>query len=200
MAAEHRDDHVDHVEPETNDAQDEYEEFVDESRPAQRLEQKTLWVDGQIRRAMARGDFDNLPGAGKPIEGIGEPHDPDWWVKRLIEREHLTGLGPPALLLRTEDAELDSRLDMVHTESDVRRIVTDFNARVVKARMQLRGGPPVVTKTRDVDAEVDAWRERRAARARDNRAARARPRASEATDGEPKVSTPRRRRWWRRSR
>jgi hypothetical protein len=196
MAAERRDDEVDAQ----TDEHDDYEEFVDESRPAQRLEQKALWVDGQIRRAMARGDFDNLPGAGKPIEGIGGPHDPDWWVKKLIEREQLSGLGPPAIMLRKEDAELDERLDKVHAESEVRRIVDDFNSRVVNARMQLRGGPPVVTRTRDVDSEVEAWRERRAARFRESRAARAQPGVRSATEAERESAQPRRRRWWRRGR
>jgi hypothetical protein len=203
MPAEHREDRI---EPESSDTRDDYddcddyEDFVDESRPAQRLEQKTLWVDGQIRRAMARGDFDNLPGAGKPIEGLGGTHDPDWWVKRLIEREQLTGLGPPAILLRKEDAELDDRLDKVLTERDVRRIVADFNARVVDARRQLRGGPPVVTRTRDVDAEVDAWRVRRAARLRDSRTARGRSTDEAAPEAEPESSQARQRRWWRRRR
>ena len=27
------------------------------------------WVDLQIQQAMARGEFDDLPGAGKPIRG-----------------------------------------------------------------------------------------------------------------------------------
>ena len=43
----------------------------------------------------------------------------------------------------------------------------DFNARVIDARRQLQGGPPVITKTRDVDVELDRWRERRAAAAAD---------------------------------
>jgi hypothetical protein len=28
------------------------------------------WVDNQISRSIARGDFEDLPGAGKPIPGI----------------------------------------------------------------------------------------------------------------------------------
>jgi hypothetical protein len=117
-----------------------------------------------IRDAMAQGKFDNLKYAGKPIPGLGEAFDPDWWIKGLIQRENISGLGPKAILLRTEDAELDGRLDAQFTEKQVRDILTDFNARVVDARRQLQGGPPVTTKTRDVDAEVARWRERRAAR------------------------------------
>ena len=120
-----------------------------------------------IRDAMAQGKFDNLKYAGKPIPGLGEAYDPDWWVKGLIQRENISGLGPKAILLRTEDAELDGRLDAQFTEKQVRDILADFNARVIDARRQLQGGPPVVTKTRDVETEVTRWRERRATRAQD---------------------------------
>ena len=131
---------------------------------ARRVEHQSKWVDLQVRQAMERGDFDDLPGAGKPIRGLGGTHDPQWWVKGLIEREKITGVGPAALLVRKEDAELDARLDRETTAEGVRRVVEDFNGRVVSARRQLQGGPPVITPTRDLDAEVAAWRERRAAR------------------------------------
>lgn len=121
-------------------------------------------ADYLIRDAMAQGKFDDLKYAGKPIPGLGEAFDPDWWVKGLIQRENISGLGPKAILLRTEDAELDGRLDAQYTEKQVRDILVDFNGRVVEARRQLQGGPPVITKTRDVDAEVVRWHERRAVR------------------------------------
>jgi hypothetical protein len=137
-----------------------------------------------VDRAVARGDFDNLSLAGKPIPGLGEAHDPDWWVKGLIQRENITGLGPAAILLRTEDAELDGRLDRQYTEQQVRDILEDFNYRVIDARRQLLGGPPVITKLRDIDAEVERWRDRREAA---RRAAEA-----EAPPEPPKAS------FWRR--
>jgi hypothetical protein len=43
--------------------------------------------DRLIREAMERGEFDDLPGAGKPIPGRGEPYAPNWWVKSFVERE-----------------------------------------------------------------------------------------------------------------
>ena len=138
----------------------------DNSAPARRMEQEALWVDLQIRRAMERGDFDDLPGAGKPIPDLGADHDPDWWVKKLIEREQITGVLPPALGLRKEDAELDRRLDREATEDGVRHVVSDFNQRIVHARRQLSGGPPVITRTRDADHEVARWRARRDERRR----------------------------------
>ena len=140
-------------------------------------------VEYLIRDAMAQGKFDNLQYSGKPIPGLGEAYDPDWWVKGLIQRENISGLGPKAILLRTEDAELDARLDAQFTEKQVRDILKDFNARVVDARRQLQGGPPVVTKTRDIDVEVARWHQRRTARAK-------------AASPEPQPEA--RRTWWQR--
>jgi Domain of unknown function (DUF1992) len=142
-----------------------------------RIEQQQTWVDVQIRQAMERGDFDDLPGAGKPIEGLGEQHDPDWWLKKLVERERITVL-PPSVALRKEDAELDETLDRCFSEAEVRAHVEDFNSRVIRARYSLHPGPPLITMPRDVDATLAAWRERRDARRtrRDEPAAPARKR------------------------
>lgn len=176
-------------EPEPDPAQDDEEDLA-----AKRIEQQTLWVDMQVRKAMERGEFDNLPGAGKPIKGLGSTHDPDWWVKNLIEREKITGVLPPALALRKEDAELDGVLDRETTEEGVRRVVRDFNRRVVEARRQLQGGPPVVTPTRDEDGEVAAWRARRS-----ERRERQRDQLKAAAAGFDVPAEGRaRRRWWRR--
>ena len=113
-------------EPERNEVQRARDEAERRKRSTQsasaaRIAYQHQWVDQQIRIAHARGDFDDLPGAGKPIEGLGEQHDPDWWVKRLVEREQITGVLPPSLQLRKDDAELDARLDRHTVEGDVRR-------------------------------------------------------------------------------
>src|SRR3954453_16125678 len=102
------------------------------SAAAERIRNQTHWVDLQVGRAMDRGDFDDLPGAGKPLQ-LPDKHDPDWWVKKLIEREEITGIAPPAISLRREDAELDDTLDREASEADVRRAVEDFNRRVFEA-------------------------------------------------------------------
>jgi hypothetical protein len=135
-----------------------------------------------VRDAMAQGKFDNLKYAGKPIPGLDGSYDPDWWVKGLLQRENIHGLGPPAILLRAEDARLDDTLDVQYTEQQVRDLLQDFNRRVIEARRQLQGGPPVITKTRDVDAEVERWRQRRASRTE----------AGEPAGPEPSRS------WWHR--
>lgn len=134
----------------------------------QDMVEHATWVDLQIRAAMRRGAFDDLPGAGRPIEDLETDgtHDPDWWVRRLVKREQITGVLPPALTLRIEDARLEEAIDRECAEAGVREIIEEFNRRVVQARRQLLGGPPVITPTRDADREVELWRERRMARRR----------------------------------
>ncbi|CAB4698725.1 MAG: DUF1992 domain-containing protein [Actinobacteria bacterium] len=156
------------------------------SAAAARIAQQQSWVDQQIRIAMERGDFDDLPGAGKPIASLGSDPDPDWWLKQLIERERITGVLPPSLALRKEDAELDERLDALVAEREVRRELEDFNARVLRARYTPNDGPPLITMPRDVDDEVEAWSRRRSERRAAARAAAPAP--------------PPARRWWQRAR
>jgi hypothetical protein len=127
--------------------------------------QERAWIaETAIEQAMRRGEFDDLPGMGKPLTGLTGVHDPDWWIRRKIEREQLTGLGPPALTLRTENAKLQERMDELFREEDVRALLEDFNRRVIEARRQLQGGPPVVTPTRDIEVEISGWRSRRDAK------------------------------------
>ena len=155
-----------------------------------RLANQAQWVELQIQQAMRRGEFDDLRGTGKPIPGLDAPHDPDWWLKRLIEREQITGVLPPALALRTEDARMTETLERETTPEGVRRTVEDFNARIVEARRQLQGGPPVITPLRDVDEEVGAWARRRAERVAHQKAVLEQLRREQAESAPPS--------WWRR--
>lgn len=161
---------------------------------AARIAQQQTWVDLQIRQAMERGDFDDLPGRGKPIEDLGSQHDPDWWLKRLVERERIAVL-PPSLQLRRDDAELDAKVDTYNVEAEVRREVTEFNERVIRARYRPAEGPPLITMPRDVEAEVSAWRDRRTTRHAAQRAAAAAAPPAHRSAGRPERS---RRRWWQR--
>ncbi|MFF1633841.1 DUF1992 domain-containing protein [Leifsonia sp. NPDC058248] len=156
----------------------EAEEDANAGQPT--MEQRAQFVELSIVQAMRRGDFDNLPGAGKPLQNLRQTHDPNWWIRQKIERERLTGLGPPALTLRTEDAELNARLDAASSEHAARELLEDFNRRVVEARRQLRGGPPVVTPTRDIEEELAKRQERRTNRYREQQEAREREEAEYA--------------------
>lgn len=123
-------------------------------------------VERQIREALDKGDFDDLNGAGKPLD-LGDPDDPDWWVKGFLRREGLR-LGdalPPVLLLRRQRESFpDSLIDLAH-EQDVRIVLVEYNRAVRDEIMRIRPGPgsPVLAHTVDIERLLGQWRELRAA-------------------------------------
>ena len=52
-------------------------------------------VERLIREAVEAGEFDELPGAGKPVPGAGRYDDDLWWVRAWVKRNDLTGLSDP---------------------------------------------------------------------------------------------------------
>jgi Domain of unknown function (DUF1992) len=65
-----------------------------------------FWFEEQIHRARADGAFDNLAGAGKPLPDLEGGYDPDWWVKKLVQRERVSVLPPALELIRKIESEI----------------------------------------------------------------------------------------------
>lgn len=49
-------------------------------------QQHPTWIDEIIIKAQEDGEFDNLPGMGKPIPGAGKPDDELWWFRSWLKR------------------------------------------------------------------------------------------------------------------
>jgi hypothetical protein len=150
-------------------------------------------VEKAIREAQERGEFDDLPGAGRPLPDLGDPDDPLWGVRRKAEREQLDlSLAlPTALQLRKEAAGFPHSLLDLRSEEAVRRVLEDYNDRVRRDRLRPPdpGMPQMLAPTVDADEMVDRWRALRA--------------ASQPAEVDPPVTTGEarsRRRWWRRRR
>jgi len=163
-------------------------------------EQIDTWVEHTIRQAQRRGDFDDLPGAGKPLASLERPDDPDWWLRGLIQREKLdlSAALPGPMALRRERATYPEALAGIAEEADVRAVLADFNQRVLDDRRRpvATASSPVVAGRVDVEDMVQRWRRLREARPA------ARPAAEPATPasqrgGRRARSSPRRRWWWR---
>ncbi|MEV6814165.1 DUF1992 domain-containing protein [Micromonospora sp. NPDC051296] len=116
-------------------------------------------VEAQIRSAQERGEFDNLPGACRPIPGRGMPYDESWWIKSFLEREQVPTdlLLPTPLLLRRQIERLPDEVRDLPTEQAVRACVADLNAQVM-AWLRNPTGPRVVVRPVDADAVVQRWR------------------------------------------
>jgi len=121
-------------------------------------------IDRMIREAQERGDFDDLPGAGKPLRHTGNGYDPEWWIKQLAERESLGAALPPALHLRRQIEDLPATLAKMSTEEHVRQHVTELNAQIARVRRGPMEGPRVLLRTVDVEEAVRAWKAARPAR------------------------------------
>jgi len=119
------------------------------------------WVDRQIREARERGEFDNLPGAGKPLPDLHRPYDELWWVRKKLKEENLSYL-PPALQLRKEVEEAREQITRARSEREVRKIVAGINERIREANRTGLQGPASTVIPLDEEQTVRTWRERRA--------------------------------------
>jgi hypothetical protein len=116
-------------------------------------------IDRQIRAAEERGEFDDLPGKGKPLANESTPYRPDWWVNQVVEREKAGAYAiPPALALRKIADELRAGAPGFKTERDVREAVEDYNVRADATRNLPQEGRAVVLPRLDADEIVEAWR------------------------------------------
>jgi hypothetical protein len=118
-------------------------------------------IDRQIREAEARGDFDDLPGKGKPLPGLDRPGDPDWWIRQKAASGDLgTDALPPTLKIRKDVEHLQQTLDALDDETAVRDHLDRLNTRI-RDSLRVPVGPPLPFGPLDVEAAVTAWRSRR---------------------------------------
>jgi len=114
-------------------------------------------VEQQIRDGIARGEFTDLPGKGKPIEGLTDEHDEDWWLKAKLRAERLSYLPPP-IRIRKELEEAREAMAATSNEAVVRRIIDDINLRIRDINRRGAEGPPSSVMVLDPEAEVARWR------------------------------------------
>jgi len=119
------------------------------------------WVEAQIQQAQRQGEFDDLAGAGKPLQ-LADSHDPDWWVKDFIRREKIDteALLPPAVQLRKEKQQVHEKVATMRRESEVRDYLADLNQRILVS-IRDTTGPVVPVGTVDEAEILEHWRTNR---------------------------------------
>ncbi len=115
------------------------------------------WREELIQLAHEEGAFNNLPGAGKPLADLGESYDPDWWVKKLVQREKVSMLPPSLELLRKVEAEVE-RIWKLSDEAEVRERIRALNVEIVRANARAAEGPPTRLAPLDAETVVAEWR------------------------------------------
>ena len=90
-------------------------------------------AERRIEDAMKEGKFDNLPGAGKPIELEPMPADENarltWWALRVLKGNDVT---PDEIVWRKRIDTLKAELEEARSEARVRALVGQINALVYK--------------------------------------------------------------------
>jgi hypothetical protein len=148
------------------------------------------WVGQQISQAMARGDFEHLPGAGKPLKNLDREETAYDWAVAKARREGVdtAAMLPPGLALRRERDQLPARASLLASEEQVRALAEDYNARVEafwRRPQESRWSP--VPGMADVEALVAGW-------------LAARPTAPPPAAAPPSAPPRRRFRFWRSAR
>jgi hypothetical protein len=116
------------------------------------------FIEAQIRRAREEGQFDDLPGKGKPLEDLQDAYDPLWWGKKLVAREGIS-LLPPALEIRkTVETEM-KRILAMNDERSVRDAVAALNEKILKVNRSNVSGPPTTQAVLDPEVVVRKWLE-----------------------------------------
>jgi hypothetical protein len=157
----------------------------------------TSWIDQQIADAEERGVFDNLPGAGKPLE-LKRDGDADYgqaWMRDYARREGVAPeeFLPTPLRLRREIERLAESVGDLGSEQDVREIVGDLNRRILEWR-RIPDGPPIFVPLVHMDDMLHRWRAAQSAQ-QSPTAPLAESEAWSALSSRP--ASPR---WWRRLR
>ena len=116
------------------------------------------FVEQQIRAAQDDGQFDGLPGHGKPLPGIDEPRDDLWWLKAKLRREPVTVPLPPQLQLRKDVDDFRAALPSIAEEETVRQLVANLNHRIREINRTTVSGPPTTVAPLDVESVIERWR------------------------------------------
>ncbi|MCX5379396.1 DUF1992 domain-containing protein [Streptomyces sp. NBC_00091] len=109
------------------------------------------FVDRQIREAADRGEFEKLPGYGKPLASIDAPYDELWWIKGKLHREGFSPL-PPSLALRKEAEDAREAALAAPSERRAREILAVVNEKIGAALRRPPQGPPLGLTEFDVEA------------------------------------------------
>ena len=118
------------------------------------------FTECQIRQAQEAGEFSSLTGFGKPIPGIDEPLDENWWLKQKLRREKLS-VVPPVIEARLRREQVLAEIDLSGSESVVRKRLTELNEFIRKAQLSPTAGPADGVAEVDVEATVAEWKRKR---------------------------------------
>ncbi len=134
------------------DADEQFRREIDREKVRQRQQARQRGIDQQIAEAMERGDFDALPGKGKPLRWDSDRDDEAWMANHVLKN---AGMVPGWI----EDAK------RIQAErEDLKRELERIERWLGEARAELEGSDEAEADGAWVAGQlrqrVDRWRER----------------------------------------
>jgi len=97
-------------------------------------------VEERIRKAQEEGEFDDLPGKGRPLKLEDDSHVPEdlrLAYKILKNADCL----PPELQLKKEIRQMEDMLDAIPDEKEKYRLIKRINFKIMKLNMMGKKSP-----------------------------------------------------------
>ncbi len=124
------------------------------------------WIEGQITQARARGEFENLPGAGKPLADLDKTYNESWWIQSFMAREDASWL-PETLQVRRDTERVELAISRMSSERAVGEYLTELNVRICRVNTGFAAGPAAHVVPVDSEGLMESWRTRRDERRRE---------------------------------
>ncbi|MCD6295653.1 MAG: DUF1992 domain-containing protein [Deltaproteobacteria bacterium] len=103
-------------------------------------------IEKRIKEAQKRGDFDELPGSGEPLNIEDDSHVPEdlrLAYKILKNADCL----PPELELKREIRQMEDMLEKIPDEKEKYRQIKRINYKILQLNMMGRGSSPLLAET-----------------------------------------------------
>jgi len=102
-------------------------------------------IEQKIREAQMKGEFDNLPGAGKPVEIEDDRHVPEdlRMAYKILKNANCV---PPELELKKEIRRMEDMLENLSDEKEEYRQIKKINFKIMQLNM-LRKTSPLLEDT-----------------------------------------------------
>ena len=102
-------------------------------------------VEQKIREAQMKGEFDNLPGAGKPVEIEDDRHVPEdlRMAYKILKNANCV---PPEIELKKEIRRMEDMLENLSDEKEKYRQIKKINFKIMQLNM-LRKTSPLLEDT-----------------------------------------------------
>jgi len=97
-------------------------------------------IENRIKEAQKKGDFDNLPGSGKPISIEDDSHIPEdlRLAYKILKNANCV---PPEIQLKKDIRKMEDMLENMSDEKEKYRHIKKINFKIMQLNMMRKASP-----------------------------------------------------------